>query len=358
MTGPARSRSLTQLALLLPPVLAWGGGAASCGGVGAESSVEGPVVAIVETLESLAFVPRGRTFVWSPIEAGADVDLVVDRFEVTWGKWWEINGALGTGLAVPEDYQPPLGTAEEQFIPSAWIEDVPATGMSLVDARLFAAARGMRIPTFDEWMWCAIGPRNRRFPAGQNQRALANTADLGLFRPTPVGAFESGRTPDTGIYDLLGNVWEWLEAPADPDQGWSTIGVVSRPGARSDPDAAWCVGGSFLTPSRPLYNTLDRVCLASAVTETHRSKEIGLRCVASASEFLGELGRKAGPGRPLLSLPEEAQARIEAVGDRWGPPAVPALKALVEEGRGLPWTQILLDGAQLDDVGDGAGEGA
>lgn len=347
MTGPARSRILTQLALWLPPVLIGGGGAAGCGGISAESSLERPVAAMVESLESLAFVPRGRTFVWSSIEAGSDVDLVVDRFEVTWGMWWEVNAALATGLAVPEAYQPPLGTAEEQFIPSAWIEGVPATGMNLVEGRVFAAARGMRIPTFEEWMWCAIGPRSRSFPAGRSQKALANTADLGLFRATPVGAFESGRTPDTEIYDLLGNVWEWLEAPANPDQGWSTIGVVSRPGTRPDPEAAWCVGGSFLTPSRRLF-TRDRVCLATAVTEAHRSKEVGLRCVAPASDFLGRLGGADGPGVRLRSLPNEARIRTEAVGDRWGPPAVPALKALVAERRGLPWTQALLDGAQLD----------
>ncbi len=349
MTGPARSRFLPQLALPLISAILVGGGMAGCGQFGGENGSEELVSGIVESLESLSFVPRGRTLVWSPIEAGTDVDLLVDRFEVTWGKWWAVVGSSTAGIEIPPVYQPPQGTAEEQLVPTAWIEDVPASGMTLVEARAFASLRGMRVPTFEEWMWCAIGPRNRRYPAGRTQKALANTAGLGLFRPTPVGAFESGRTPETEIYDLLGNVWEWIDAPPDPEQGWTTIDVASRPGARPDPDAAWCLGGSFLTPSRPLY-TLDSVCLASAVTESHRSREIGLRCVAPAVEYLAQLGQAEGPSHGSQGLSGVIRARVEAVGGRWGPAAVPALKAMVANGQGLPWTQALLDGAELEGV--------
>ena len=290
----------------------------------------------ITELEGLAFVPEGKTGrALTPIDAGAAEDLLVDRFEVTWAMWDRVLGDAAPGALAP--FRPDAQAPEALTSPREWLEDAPAVGMTLSEARDFAASRSMRIPTFDEWMYCALGQRGRRAPAGSPQRGSANTSELGVARATPVGAFESGRTPDHGIYDLLGNVWEWIDAPPDPSRGWSTIDVETRPEEAVSRAEAWCLGGSFLTPERPTY-TAGRVCLALEVAAGHRASDLGLRCVASAEAYL----RGLPSGEALSGLERERLARV---GQRWGPSAAGLLGRLQDEGAGGAWVEALLAGA-------------
>ncbi|MEC8495461.1 MAG: SUMF1/EgtB/PvdO family nonheme iron enzyme [Planctomycetota bacterium] len=290
----------------------------------------------IAELEALAFVPEGLTRkALTPIDAGASEDLLVDRFEVTWAMWDRAPGDAASAAVAP--FRPDADAPEALTSPLEWLEDAPAVGMTLSEARAFAASRSMRIPTFDEWMYCALGQRGRRAPAGSPQRGSANTSELGVARATPVGAFESGRTPDHGIYDLLGNVWEWIDAPPDPSRGWSTIDVETRPEEAVSRAEAWCLGGSFLTPERPIY-TVGRVCLALEVSAGHRASDLGLRCVTGAEIYLRGL-----PSEEALSSDE--RERIARVGQRWGSPAVRLLGRLQREGVAGAWIEALLAGA-------------
>ncbi|MEE2939872.1 MAG: SUMF1/EgtB/PvdO family nonheme iron enzyme [Planctomycetota bacterium] len=290
----------------------------------------------IAELEALAFVPEGVTQkALTPIDAGVSEDLLVDRFEVTWAMWDRVLGDPAPGSVAP--FRPAADAPEALTSPREWLEDAPAVGMTLSEARAFAASRSMRVPTFDEWMYCALGQRGRRAPAGSPQRGSANTSELGVVRATPVGAFESGRTPDHGIYDLLGNVWEWIDAPPDPSRGWSTIDVETRPEEAVSRAEAWCLGGSFLTPERPIY-TAGRVCLALEVSAGHRASDLGLRCVTGAEGYL----RGLPPGEALSGVERE---RVARVGQRWGPAAAGLLGRLRREGAGGAWVEALFAGA-------------
>jgi len=326
--GARRSRAPLALALLVL-------GGAGCGEPPGSTPLDPAAAAVVRSLERLAFVPAGRTAL--DIDVGVDVDLLVDRFEVTEALWAELFGE--------EDPRPgsfasfaarQVGAAP----PESWILEAPAVGMTLAEAGEAAARRGMRLPTFEEWLWCAAGPRSRRFPAGRQQRGLANTLELGLFRPTPVGAFESGQTPDTGLFDLLGNVWEWTEPPPPP-AGWRSLDADAWPVDGGAGAPAWVLGGSFSTPEQVLF-TRDGVALAMGVTPGHRGSDVGVRCVAEARAFIAGLASAAGP------LPAAARPRVVAVGDRWGGRSVEALLRASEgvpQGLENPWVEALLEGA-------------
>jgi sulfatase modifying factor 1 len=103
----------------------------------------------------------------------------------------------------------------------------PAVHVSLNDARAYAAWAGGRLPDEAEWEHAARLnlPDPSRDASGAHGPAgdyLANTwqgifplhdtgAD-GFEGAAPVGCFAPGRL---GLYDMIGNVWEWTETPFD-----------------------------------------------------------------------------------------------------------------------------------------------
>lgn len=136
----------------------------------------------------------------------------LDRFEVTQG---EYDRFLRAGQA-------PAGFEEEPA--SAAEEERPVSGVTPLQARDYARWRGMRLPTLAEWEW-AVGnrgaeddalPWGRGFDSSRLDHLKCNTAELGLGRPISVGTFELGATRDARgrrIYDLVGNVAEWVRLP-------------------------------------------------------------------------------------------------------------------------------------------------
>jgi energy-coupling factor transporter ATP-binding protein EcfA2 len=64
-----------------------------------------------------------------------------------------------------------------------------------------------RLPTQEEWMQAA---GNRTYPWGPEfDPARANTEESDLGQTTPVHMYADGKTPE-GVWDLAGNVWEWM----------------------------------------------------------------------------------------------------------------------------------------------------
>ena len=102
---------------------------------------------------------------------------------------------------------------------------------SQLEARAACAAAGKRLCTVAEWTAACRGPEaKRKFPYGDRYVARrCNDAARAHGKPLPSGTLSECRTPD-GIYDLSGNLWEWL-ADTPPD------GETAR-----------LVGGSFANP--------------------------------------------------------------------------------------------------------------
>ncbi|MFI5403666.1 MAG: formylglycine-generating enzyme family protein, partial [Planctomycetota bacterium] len=108
--------------------------------------------------------------------------------------------------------------ARKSGLADRWAEgdgNLPATNVSLEEARAFASAKGARLPTLDELSKAARGGGRLRYPWGDRfDPARVNSREAGLGRPEPVGSRKAGVSVH-GIADLLGNVAEWTETPAD-----------------------------------------------------------------------------------------------------------------------------------------------
>jgi hypothetical protein len=267
---------------------------------------------VLRRLEHLAFVPAGECWITSSLPCGNPRPLVCDRYEVTRADW----------LAFVERE----GLEQDDAVRAlqrGWSDDDrehPACFVDLDDARAYAAEAGMRLPSAAEWLRIACGTRRQPWPWGYYRAdSVANTLELGLGTSSAVGTFEQGRTP-LGVYDLLGNVAEWVEGRLPEPR-------AEDGGARRD-GLGWAMGGSYLTHRRPLYDLRGGELWLNheELAERHRALGVGLRCVADAEEYLrghaGQWGAGAG-----------VRERLRAVGRAWGPAAVELLERLsAEEG--------------------------
>jgi formylglycine-generating enzyme required for sulfatase activity len=123
----------------------------------------------------------------------------IDRYELTNAQYQEFVRATG--------YRPPPYWNGLQY--PAGTDSYPVVMVSWEDAQSYCKWAGKRLPTEGEWEKAAR-PDQRLYPWGNDFDA--NKANIGGTRGglTPVGSYEAGQSP-FGVYDLVGNVWEWTE---------------------------------------------------------------------------------------------------------------------------------------------------
>lgn len=137
-------------------------------------------------------------------------DFVMSRFPITNEQWARFMESTG--------YQPPKHW-EGRRIPDGK-ERHPVVHVSWLDANAYcdwlslevqsSAPGRVRLATEAEREFVVRGTDDRKYPWGKDEPTPrhANFGDT-VKDTTPVDAYPLGTTPDTGLYDLAGNIWEW-----------------------------------------------------------------------------------------------------------------------------------------------------
>ena len=130
----------------------------------------------------------------------------IDLYEVTHRQYLNYLKAIGSHAkpVIPVFMDnPSLITREEQ----------PVNGVSWTDASHYCKWAGKRLPTEAEWEKAARGERGLKWPWGNEwveKAANVQGEEDGFNYTAPPGKFDQGRSP-YGVYDMAGNIGEWVE---------------------------------------------------------------------------------------------------------------------------------------------------
>ena len=182
---------------------------------------------------ALPHMLRASSLVFSPPKEPVDLR--------NWGEWWSFKAGV--------NWRRPLGLRSS----IAGLHNHPVVHIAYRDAEAYAIWAGKELPTEAEWEFAARGGLDGaefawgdefcpegRFRANTWQGAFPheNLKADGFERTSPVRAFPPN---GYGLYDMIGNVWEWT---AD----WYA------PGHKADALKACCI------PSNPRGGKEERSC--------------------------------------------------------------------------------------------------
>lgn len=224
-------------------------------------------------IAATGYVTDAERFGWSFVFGG----LLPDDFEPTRSAieapWW--RQVMGANWRSPEGPQSSL----------AGRSDHPVVHVSWTDAQAYCQWSGMRLPTEAEWEYAARGGTQHQaywwgndlepngehsMNAFQGEFPLNDSASDGYAGTAPVKAYDPN---PYGLFNVLGNVWEWCADWFDPSF-YEHSATVNPLGPASGTHKVMR-GGSYLCHASYCYRY--RVDSRSANTPDSSSGNIGFR---------------------------------------------------------------------------------
>jgi formylglycine-generating enzyme len=216
-------------------------------------------------------------------------NFCIDSTEVTVKQYRDFTVAKGTDVSG----QPAKCAWNASYAAAlGGTDDIPIAGVDWCDARAYCEWAGKRlcgkhangtyagaVGTADlgdfnsnEWLLACSNLGQLRYPYGGIQQPTAcNTGENDAGRTLAVGSKANCQGGFNGVYDMVGNVWEWFDGPCvTPDGGADAAAADSGP----QKDECYVKGGAFLNAGVNLDCRVD----GRGAARDRRGQEIGVRC--------------------------------------------------------------------------------
>ncbi|MBD2438687.1 ergothioneine biosynthesis protein EgtB [Nostoc sp. FACHB-110] len=181
----------------------------------------------------------------------------IDRYPVTCGQYQEFMSAGGYEN---REWWSDLGWQWLQLAqvkqPLYWHSDRaynnhPVCGVSWYEAEAYSHFVGKRLPTEAEWekaaSWDGEANRRRTYPWGEEiPTSEYCNCDRLVGQTTPVNAYPTGQSA-YGLFDTLGNVWEWTASWFTPYPGFQSYPYIGYSQVYFDNQHRVLKGGSWAT---------------------------------------------------------------------------------------------------------------
>jgi sulfatase modifying factor 1 len=206
--------------------------------------------------------------------------------------WW--SDVAGANYRHPAGPSSAIGTAQS----------LPVVQVTHEDAAAYARWLGRSLPSEAQWEYAAKANRDdlalHREPRDAHGHASANfwqgdfptrnTREDGFDRSAPVGCYSSN---PFGLFDMLGNVWEWTDSPyTSSHRARDAFGTSAEDAAAADGGASCSAtaagarryvikGGSFLCSAT--YCARYRVAARHAQEADQPAMHLGFRTVLASA---------------------------------------------------------------------------
>ena len=146
---------------------------------------------------------------------------LIDKYEVSNKSFKEFMDE--SGHSAPAYWDDPRLNKPEQ----------PVVGINWTDAKAFCEARGKRLPTEAEWEKAARGPDANIYPWGNKFDPTRVNFGKSRKATEPVDALSEGASY-YGVYNMAGNVFEWVADWYDP-QYYGRLETMVNPTGPAEP---------------------------------------------------------------------------------------------------------------------------
>lgn len=201
----------------------------------------------------------------------------IDKYEVTNKRYKRFIDATGHKVPWSQDAAaaPYMWDWQKRMYPEGKGDD-PVVLVSWEDAKAFCAWAGKSLPNEAQWEKAARGANGSIYPWGATWAdGKANTSESRVRQTAPCGTFKEDVSP-YGVYDMAGNVSEWVEEWFAPYPGNPLLSYVEKEKYRVLRGGSWDYAHSIANGHHRQY-----------ATPQSQMTAIGFRCVKAADDSGG-----------------------------------------------------------------------